>query len=164
MKKLLIAMATLLVCVVAALVILRIVGLEPHERRSGLWLKGEPVTTPVTDWSFTDKYQTIFVQTRSWHGLPHSVTTGCTAYNGHLYLTSVYRPGAQFPRDRLWNRNIMRDPHVRLKIGPQLFDETLALVTDPAEKDAVLEAKAKKYPRLPVVDKSRVYVFRVSPG
>ncbi len=164
MRKLLIAAVAVVGCLVVALAILRLVGLEPRERRSGLWLTGELVTTPVTDWSFTDKYETIFVQTRAWYGLPHSVTIGCTAYNGHLYLTSVYRPGGQFPRDRFWNSNVMRDPHVRLKIGPELFDETLALVTDPAEKDAVLQAKAKKYPRLPVVDESRVYVFRVSPG
>jgi len=140
------------------------VGLDPKERRPGLWLVGEIVTTPVTDWSFTDKYQTIYVQTRSWYGLPHSVTTTCTAYNGKLYLTSVYRPGLEFPRDRLWNGNVMRDPHVRLKIGSQLYDQTLVLVTDPGERDAALEAKARKYPRLAGADKSRTYVFRVQPG
>ena len=33
-----------------------------------------------------------------------------------------------------------------------------------AEKDAVLETKAKKYPRQRVVDRNLVYVFRVQPG
>lgn len=64
----------------------------------------------------------------------------------------------------MWNVNIMRDPRVRLKIGDQVFDRTLALVTDQAEKDAVLESKAKKYPRQRAVDQSLVYVFRVQPG
>jgi len=64
----------------------------------------------------------------------------------------------------LWNRNIVRDPHVRLKIGDQVFDRTVALVTDPAEKDAVLQTKAQKYPRQQLSDTSRVYVFRVQPG
>ena len=164
MRKLLIAVGVVLVCLVAALAVLRAVGLDPKERRPGLWLVGEIVTTPVTDWSFTDKYQTIYVQTRAWYGLPHSVTTTCTAYNGKLYLTSVYRPGLEFPRDRLWNGNVMRDPHVRLKIGSQLYDQTLVLVTDPGERDAALEAKARKYPRLAGADKSRTYVFRVQPG
>jgi hypothetical protein len=163
-KKSLVIAGALLACLVLALVALRIVGLDPRERRPGLWLTGELVTQPVTDWSFADKDPTIFVQTRSWYGLPHSVTTTATAYNGQLYLTSVYRPGAQFPRDRLWNRNIMRDPRVRLKIGDQVFDRTVALVADFAEKDAVLEAKAKKYPRQRAVDKNLVYVFRVQPG
>ena len=164
MKKLLIAGGAVLAVLAAALGTLRLVGLDPHERRPGLWLKGELATTPVTDWSFTGGYRTIFVQTRSWYGLPHSVTTSCVASDGHLYLTSTYRPGAEFPRDRLWNQNIVRDPHVRLKIGDQLFDRTVRLVTDPAEKDAVLATKATKYPQQRGVDRSLVYVFRVESG
>jgi hypothetical protein len=160
-KKLLIVGGALLAVLAAALGTLRLVGLDPHERRPGLWLKGELATTPVTDWSFTDGYRTIFVQTRSWYGLPHSVTTSCVASDGHLYLTSTYRPGAQFPRGRLWNQNIARDPHVRLKIGDRLFDRTVTLVTDPDEKDAVLATKAKKYPQQRVADRGLVYVFRV---
>lgn len=162
--RLLIIAGAVLACLAALLVTLRIVGLDPQERRPGLWLTGQLVTAPVTDWSFTEASPTIFVQTRSWYGLPHSVTTTCTAYQGRLYLTSVYRPGAQFPRDRLWNRNIMRDPRVRLKIGDRVFDRTVALVTDAAERDAVLEAKARKYPRQRVADRSLVYVFRVEGG
>jgi hypothetical protein len=45
-----------------------------------------------------------------------------------------------------------------------VFDRTVALVTDPAEKGAVLESKAKKYPRQRVADKNLVYVFSVQPG
>jgi F420H(2)-dependent quinone reductase len=164
MKKLLIAAGTVVVGVLLALVALRVVGLDPHERRPGLWLTGQSITTPVTDWSFSDQFQTIYVQTRAWYGLAHSVTTTVTAYNGRLYLTSVYRPGMRFPDDRLWNKNILRDPHVRLKVGDRVFDGTAALVTDPAEKDAVLDAKAKKYPRQRATDKSLVHVFRVQTG
>jgi hypothetical protein len=42
---------------VAALIVLRGVGLDPRERWPGLWLKGEVVTTLPSDWSFTDTYQ-----------------------------------------------------------------------------------------------------------
>jgi hypothetical protein len=163
-RKLLIVAVVIVAGLMVALAVLRIVGLDPHERRAGLWLRGDPVTEAPADWSFTDKYQTIFLQTRAWYGLPHSVTTTCVVSNGHLYLTSVYRQGFQFPRDRLWNKNVMRDPRVRLKIGTRLYDGTLALVTDPAEKSAVLDAKAKKYPRLAGADRSRTYVFRLTPG
>lgn len=151
-------------CLVVALVVVRLVGLDPRERWPGLWLTGEAATAPISDWSFTDGYQTIFVQTRSWYGVPHSVTVTCTAHEGHLYLTATYAPGQEFPRDRLWNRNVVRDPHVRLKIGTKLYDGTLALVKDAAEKDAVLAAKVKKYPRLAGTDPSRVHVFRVEPA
>jgi hypothetical protein len=84
------------------------------------------------------------------------VTIWCAVYNGNLYVTS--NPGKQ------WNEDIMRDPHVRLKIGDQLYDRTLLPINDPAEKAAVLEVKGKKYPewKVPPVEKSTV--FRVMPG
>jgi hypothetical protein len=162
-RRFIVVGSVLVVGLVLAIVVLRVVGLDPKERRSGLWLSGHLVTTPVTDWSFTDKYPTIFVETRTWYGIPHSVTTSCVSHDGRLYLTSVYREGAQFPGDKFWNRNMVRDPHVRLKIGDQLYDRTLLLVTDAAERQAVLQSKQKKYPRQQVSDKSTVYVFAVSP-
>jgi len=163
-KRFLIVAGSVLVAgLVLAIVVLRVVGLDPKERRPGLWLSGTVVTAPVKDWSFTDTYQTIFVETHTWYGVPHSVTTSCVSHDGRLYLTSVYREGAEFPRDKFWNRNIVRDPHVRLKIGDQLYDRTLSLVTDPAERQAVLQSKAKMYPQQRVSDKSTVYLFAVSP-
>ena len=152
------------ICVVVALVALRIVGLDPQERRPGLWLQGELVATPVTDWSFTDKHPTIYLQTRNWYLLPHSVTITCVAHNGQLYLTSVFREGSPFPQGKAWTSNVARDPHVRLKIGNRLYDETVSLLADPAERAAVLESKAKKYPKQRMPEKSTVYVFRVLPG
>ena len=58
----------------------------------------------------------------------------------------------------------MRDPRVRLKIGDRVFDRTVSLVTDPAERRAVLESKAKKYPMQRVPAQSTTYLFRVGPG
>ncbi len=163
-KGLLVVVAAVLVCVVAALAVLSITGLDPRERRAGLWLRGAVVREPVSDWSFTDKFPTIYIQTRTWYLVPHSVTITCIAHNGQLYLTSVYPAGAEFPRDKAWNRNVARDPHVRLKIGDQVFDRTLAVVTDPAEREVVLQAKARKYPRQRVPATSKVYLFHVLPG
>ena len=146
MKKLLKVLGIILVCLVVLLVVLSFTGFEPHGRTPGLWLKGDLVTTQVTDWSFTDKVPNVEVQTRTWYLIPHSVTTNCISWNGQLYLTSTYAPGLVYPNGRSWNRDVVRDPHVRLKIGDQLYDRTLSYVTDPAEKTAVLAAKAKKIP------------------
>ena len=139
MKIILKVLGAVVVCLVLALLVLRVIGLDPKERRPGLWLKGDVTTTAITDWSFTDQYKTVKVQTSSWYLLPHSVTTFCIAYNGQLYLATTR------PETRQWSRNVARDPHVRLKIGDQLFDRTLSVVTDPAEREAVLQARAKKY-------------------
>jgi len=156
--------STVLVALVVALVVLRIVGLEPKERRPGLWLTGESVAAPVTDWSFTDRYPTIYVQTRTRYLLPHSVTITCVAHKGQLYLTSVFRQGSPFPQGKEWTNDVMRDPRVRLKIGDRVYDETLALVTDPEERRAVLDSKARKYPTARMAPTSTTYLFRVLPG
>ncbi|PYU29549.1 MAG: hypothetical protein DMG31_17045 [Acidobacteria bacterium] len=148
-------------CLVLLLVVLSITGLEPQQRTPGLWLKGNLVTTPVTDWSFTDRVETVKVQTRTWYLLPHSVTTYCVAYNGQLYLDSFYRAGVEYPHGRSWNENVARDPHVRLKVGNNLYDVTLVHVTDPAEKAALRELKAKKYPQLKIPPDAQVQLFHV---
>jgi hypothetical protein len=159
-----------LIVLIILLVALRIVGLEPDGRRPGLWLEGNLVTAPVTDWSFTDKDQTVMIQTRTWFLLPESVNAICTAYDGHLYVGSVYAPDLPpYPRGRFWNENVARDPHVRLKIGNQLYDRTLVLVTDPSERKGVLENQAKKYTVLGGVGNRRwpkgsfTYLLRVMP-
>jgi hypothetical protein len=162
MKTLLKIAGVILVCLVLLLVVLRITGLEPRERTPGLWLKGNLVTTPVTDWAFTDQVSSVEVQTRTWYLIPHSVTTYCVAYNGRLYLDSFYPEGVEYPHGRSWNENVARDPRVRLKIGNNLHDVTLAHDTDPSDKAAVLQLVAKKYPQLKIPPESRVQLYRVN--
>jgi hypothetical protein len=136
----------ILACLILLLIVLRITGLDPKERRPGLWLSGEVATTPP-DWSAIAAYPTDKVQTRSWYLLPHSVTTNFIVYNNQLYLTSLFRPG-DFPQTKSWTTNIVRDPRVRVKLGNQLFDCKLSVVTDPVEKAPLSETYAKKYPEL----------------
>lgn len=162
MKTVLKVVGLVVVCVILLLVVLSITGLEPRQTTPGLWLKGNLVTSPVADWSFTDHVDTVEVQTRTWYGLPHSVTTYCTAMNGVLYLDSFYPPGVDYPRGRSWNENVARDPHVRLKIAGNLYDVTLVHDTDPALKAAILELVRKKYPQLKVPPDERVQLFHVA--
>ena len=147
----------LLVCAGLALVVLRFTGLDPHSRIPGLWLTGDVVTTPVNDWSFTENVRTIKLQTQSRFLLPHSVTINCLDYNGQLYVSSVHPAG----KPTGWNENALREPRVRIKIGDKVYDRTLVLVTDPAEKDAVLQVRARKYPQLKIPANSEVHVFHV---
>ena len=137
---------TLPLILAGALLSLRLLGYEPSDRRPGLWLAGDLVTEAVTDWSFTEDHQEIFVQTRTPFLIPHSVTTYCTVYDGDLYLFSAYYDGGMFPDGRAWNRNVMRDPRVRLKIGDRLFDQTVSHVTDADTRDAVHASAVAKYP------------------
>src|SRR5260370_9075050 len=129
MKPLLKVLGVIVICLALLLVVLSITGFGPHGNTPGLWLKGNLVTTPVTDWSFTDKFETANVQTRTRYLLPHSVTTYRVSYNGQLYLTSVYRAGLTYPHGRSWNEGVARDPHFRLTLGSQLSDRTVTLLT-----------------------------------
>lgn len=119
---------------------------EPQDRRPGLWLSGDVVREPVSDWSFTDALPEIFLETRTWYGVPHSVTVVCVGVGDKLYVPSVYRERGEFPDERLWNRNVMRDPRVRLKIGGKIYERKAVLVEDAAEWQAVLEAFSRKSP------------------
>ena len=156
MKKLLKVAGGILVCVAFLLVLFRITGLNPHDRIPGLWLSGELVTTPVTDWSFLDTVPNIKIQTQSRFLIPHSVTINCLNYNGQFYVSSTHPASGA----RSWDANVMRDPHVRIKIGDKLYDRTLVLVTDPAERDAVIQVREKKY-QLKVAANASIDVFHV---
>jgi hypothetical protein len=127
----------IVICLAVLLIVFRFTGLDPKERRPGLWLSGTVVTTPVTDWSFAKQFETDRVETRTWYMIPHSVTTGFRVYNGELYITSRFPKGAAFPSGKSWDTNVMRDPHVRLKFGDKLYNCVLSPVTDLAEFVAV---------------------------
>ena len=109
----------------------------------------------MTDWSFTDKIQQIKVQTQTRFLLPHSVTIWCAVYDGGLYLTS--NPS------RTWVQDVMRDPHVRLKIGDRLFDRTLSIIDDPARKSSCAPGQREKISRMEGFAGSTSTVLRVMP-
>jgi hypothetical protein len=142
---------------------------DPKDRRPGLWLTGEVVEEPVTDWSFTDSVPEIFVETRTWYGIPHSVTTVCAAIGDRLYVPSVYFEGGEFPEKRAWNRNVVRDPRVRLEIDGRIYERSARLVEDPAEWQQALEAFARKSPfwkemaGKPESERPKLYFVRMDP-
>ena len=122
---------------------------DPKDRRPGLWLSGDVVDVvdgePI-DWSFSAQHREIFVETRAWYGIPHSVTTACASHDGNLYVPSVYFEGGNFPDARLWNRNVARDPRVRVQLGNRIYSRRVVLVGEAIERAGVLEAFATKYP------------------
>ena len=158
MKILKIGIAIIVAILAVALFTLRITGLEPEYldlnqlrahhmiARPGLWLKGEVVTTPVTDWSFVATVEhpgrslnTVLIETRTPYFIPHSVRTIPTVRNGQLYIRSHQdRIDVQFPNDKSWTSNVARDSRVRIKIGDKLYEANLVLVADRAQAIAFL--------------------------
>jgi hypothetical protein len=153
------------VLLVVTLITLRVVGVPPKDQRPGLWLTGAVVTEPLNDWSFTDAVPEVQVQTRSWYLIPHSVTTQCVKLDGQLYLASFHFGG---PR-RLWNRNVARDPRVRIKIGDRLFDRKMVPLTNGPETERVFQAYIEKYPswravsERPESQRPEIFYWRTEP-
>jgi hypothetical protein len=130
----------LVVLAVAFIAYARVFGFDPGFRHPGLWVKGEVVKEPVTDFSFARKTPgPTVVQTRDWliPGLAFSVTTARIIHNGRLYVGSGYPTGIKMPAGRHWNKNILADPVVRIRIGDKLYDGTLVYISDPQEHDEV---------------------------
>lgn len=142
-------------------------------------LSGEPVTTPVTDWSFANKARTVKVQSRPWWLIPYTINTsiGATPDGKRIYLFSDYlapAPGAtdyrdRFPEARGWNRNIVRDPRIRVQIDGRIFEFLAYPLTDPAEIEEGRAAILRRSPALqkdlevPEADRPRMYIMRLFP-
>lgn len=154
---------SVVVIVVVTLGMLRFFGVDPQDRRPGLWLTGDLATMPVYDWSFTDDHEEIHLQTKTPYLIPHSVTIYCASYNGDLYLLSAYYTGGTYPDMRSWNRNIVRDPNVRLKIGDQLFDQTVSYVADESIRRPVYQTLGAKYPDWDRPEFENMHILLVEP-
>ena len=136
-----------------ALITLRVTGLEPQyvdpaspefaaSNRTawpGLWLAGEVVDRPVTDWDFINQVDhpirgnSIMLETRTWYGIPHSVTVNARPRGDKLYLSGSEqgaRLDKEFPYSKAWWANIERDPRIRMKIDGKIYEATVALVQD----------------------------------
>ena len=112
---------------VLALLTLRLVGYEPQYlypsgeefarnnriARPGLWLTGEVVREVITDWDFVnhlddpERRDTVMLETRTWYGIPHSVTIGIVGRGGKLYIHA--RSGSRRMADTLPERQVL-DP------------------------------------------------------
>lgn len=160
-----IVIIAIVVVVAVALITLRFTGLEPQYldfqqlrahhmiARPGLWLRGQLVTTPVSDWSFVNQQQhpgrslnTILVQTATPYFIPHSVRVMPAVFDGRLYIRSHQdRMDVKFPYDKTWTTDVMRDPRVRLKIGDNLYSATMVLVADRSQAIQILGRNPETY-------------------
>ena len=136
-----------------ALIALRVAGLAPQyvdpaspefaaSNRTawpGLWLAGEVVDRPITDWDFINQVDhpirgnSIMLETRTWYGIPHSVTVNARPRGDKLYLSGSEqgaRLDKEFPYSKAWWANIERDPRIRMKIDGKIYEATVALVQD----------------------------------
>ena len=136
-----------------SLLMLRVNGLDPRyidpssqayaeARRTagpGLWLSGDVVREPVTNWDWVNdvdhpiRGNAIMLETRTWYGIPHSVTIFATPRGDKLYIGGSerdFRLEKEFPKSKAWWANVERDPRIRMKIDGKIYEMTVALVSD----------------------------------
>ena len=165
MKAVKIGVAAIVGVVALTLVTLRLTGLDPgyldsrspefaasnRVARPGLWLKEEVGEERVTDWAAVAKElegktgaeRRIQVETRTWYGIPHSVTVGgdMIGRDGGLYIHGHSDPNRMhipFPNDKAWTRNVARDPRIRIRVAGKIYNGVAVSVTDRAEGAALL--------------------------
>ena len=121
-------------------------------------LFGDVVPGPVEDWSFSDAYQTIAVETRP--GFPHSITTICFTHEGQLYVPALR------PQGKRWPFFVLENSHVRLKIGDKIYLGRANRVLDESAFESLRASAQKKYPQLGEQDPEslpEIWVFRIDP-
>ncbi len=151
MKSLRIGLLVIGLLLLGTLLTLRMTGFPPghpsagdyvnagRSARPGLWLAGDVVSEAVTNWDWVNQYGDAFaedateLETRTWYGIPHSVTVLLVPRGDKLYLQSsaqTFRLNREFPYGKAWWRNVERDPRVRLKIGGKIYEMTVVLIQD----------------------------------
>ncbi len=156
LRALKIGLLTVAALLVVSVLTLRVTGLEPRyidpasaafaeagrTAWPGLWLKGEVVREPVTEWDWTNQVNdpirgnSIMLETRTWYGIPHSVTINLVPLGDTLYISGSQQDSRvlqTFPDAKSWWANIERDPRIRIKIDGKLYEMTAVLLADRAE-------------------------------
>ncbi len=121
------------------------------------------------DWSFTDDYELVAIETRG-PLFRHSVTILCVSAGGKLYVM------ARHPEGKRWVQNVMRDPRVRLAIGDRIYDGQAVRVDEARDGAKVARAFLRKYAGLdaphahalggepaPGDDRTDIWTFRIDP-
>lgn len=114
------------------------VPLDPEEQRAGTRLSGALAEDQAPDWSsLYGGPKKIWVQTRTWYGIPHSVTTISFVHQGQLYV-----PCGRNCDTKRWPRNVARDPRVVLKIDGKRYERQAVRISDESERARLVLALA----------------------
>jgi hypothetical protein len=116
-----------------------LVACGPSDERPGTRLPGVAAGERVDDWTFTDGVEEIFIETRTWYGIPHVTTIWCVSLGGQLYIGS-YGEGKKY-----WEKNVARNAEARVSIDNVIHEVQVDPVTDPTAVAVLDEALNRKY-------------------
>ena len=112
----------------------------PCERLPGVYLLGEEVENPVSDWGFANAVPLCQVQVMSGR-LPHAVNLNCMSAGGALFLSCMNC------EEKVWSNAALANPLARLRVGEQVYPVRLARLQEPEQLDIAWQARATKVGR-----------------
>jgi hypothetical protein len=121
--------------ILAVLSLLAVSACGPIVMIPGGQLSGTPKPVPP-NWSFSDSIDTVQLETRP--DDPYSVNVWGVAAGPFFYL-------AAGNSESTWAQHIQSDPHVRLKLGDDIYQLVARAIDDPAEREVFLAALKRKY-------------------
>ncbi len=80
--------------------------------------------TDAQSWEFAEKFKILQLETRPQN--PYSVYLRVVTKNGRLYIDAA--------KHRRWHDYIRQDPHVRIKLGNNIYRAIAIRVTEPEER------------------------------
>ncbi len=160
MKKLGLGVGSLVVALLVFLGYARVFGFNPGRTAPGLWMSGEAAEAPA-NWDALDTPGLTGIETRQWFAswLPHSVTATRFHVDGKLYLGSGYPAGIKLPNGRHWNRNLLANPYVRVRISGKIYEGHATYLEDGPERQALI----RKYGPMFWSPGFYLHVWRVDP-
>jgi hypothetical protein len=138
---------------VALVALVGALGCDPFFTFPGGALSGEVKPVP-TDWGFTDDVDTIQLETRP--SDPYSVNVWGIGIGSDFFVAGA--------AERTWADHIAADPHVRIRIGDDIYEMRAERTQEEADFEAFLVAAKQKYDFEPdPEDAESATLYRLTP-
>ncbi len=111
-------------------------GIGPCGPIPGGALSGNEIDSVVNDWSFANEVPRCVVEVRP--NSPYSVTVNCMSWQSRLFVSCSDCAGKR------WSSYALADSAGRIQIGERIYPVALERVEEPAQLDAVWQARAAK--------------------
>ena len=99
----------------------------------------EHILREAGDNEITDQIEEVFIETRSWYGIPHSTTIWCVRVGNELFI------GSYGEKNKFLEINILRYYRAKIGIMGKIYDVAVTRLDDAAVHRSVTMAYQRKY-------------------
>ena len=109
---------------------------------SGGALSGDEAPLP-SNWTAVSDVEQVQLETRPTD--PYSVNTWIGVVDGNLYIPTSLIMGDKDPAQRAWVQHVQDNPHIRLRVGDNIYPLKATRILDSDAVDKVKRALLLKY-------------------